>query len=201
MMFGGAIAGGGGYALLSGNGPDGTLFAAFVTLGASVGAVPYAKVMQKYDDGLEKANDPPPGKSGVSSPRRIGRSIFAVIFGLVFYLISVFGYDALLVDFHVFPPLDQPMTSVADNAIALGGRAGFMVFVGYFAAAIAPRHPMRHALILGAILLLLSAGGAMLAANLDSAAPTWYLIGLPAVALPCAWIGAVLARRYAPAIP
>ena len=61
MMAAGGIAGGGAYALLTGNGPEDTYFTTFTAVGVALGATPYAKTMQKHEDALENASDPPSG--------------------------------------------------------------------------------------------------------------------------------------------
>lgn len=50
---------------------------------------------------------------------------------------------------------------------------------------------MRHALALGVIGLALSAAGA---ATMWDMSPSWFLIALLLIALPCAWLGGVLHR-------
>jgi hypothetical protein len=158
--------------------------------------------MQDHDVALE-ASDSPAGAMDADTVqaaprRRIGGSIFAVAFGLVIYWIMATGSDTMLVNLGVYPPWEEPMNGVGDNALSLGLRASFMVFSCYLAARLAPRNPLKLALIFGAILFLLIASGAILTANIDPGGqPTWYLIALPLVTLPCAWTGGVLASRYA----
>ena len=70
-----------------------------------------------------------------------------------------------------------------------GYRFLFDVAGSYLTARLAPDRPMRHALALGAIGLVLSIAGAV---ALWSVGPAWYPLGLAASALPCAWLGARL---------
>jgi len=79
-------------------------------------------------------------------------------------------------------------------ALALGYRAAFGVLAGYIAGRLAPNHPARHAVILGAIGTLLSIGGAI---ALWDAGPHWYAIGVALICIPTAWLGARFDRRRA----
>jgi hypothetical protein len=76
-------------------------------------------------------------------------------------------------------------------AVALGYRALFGVLAGYVAARLAPNRKLGHAVVLGAIGLLLSTGGAV---ALWDAGPHWYPIAVALVCLPTAAIGASLVR-------
>ena len=62
----------------------------------------------------------------------------------------------------------------------------------YLTARLAPHRPMRHALVLGSIGLVLSIAGAI---AMWDAGPAWYPLGLAVSALPCAWLGGRLHRR------
>lgn len=73
--------------------------------------------------------------------------------------------------------------------IVLGYRAVFSFIGCYLTAKLAPRHPMKHALVLGLIGLVLSSIGAIVAADLG---PAWYAWTLAVIALPIAWLGGKL---------
>src|ERR1051326_5162230 len=77
------------------------------------------------------------------------------------------------------------------NFLALSYRIVYTIMGSYIAARSAPRNPMRHAMILGAIGFVLSIPGVIIAtqANLG---PMWYPIALVITALPCAWLGGLL---------
>jgi hypothetical protein len=123
---------------------------------------------------------------------RLARSITAVAIG--FFLIGAlaFGTDYALVASGIYPPVTQ---FISDPAL-LGGMA---LYVAVFAiggcwltAYLAPDRPMRHALILGALGLLLNLGMFQLA---NARTPMWYnLLGL-ALVMPYAWIGGRLRER------
>jgi hypothetical protein len=125
----------------------------------------------------------------------LGRSVAAVFAGLVAIFVLSMGTDAVLHATGLFPPVGQVM-SARLFALALGYRIVWSIFGCYLAARLAPEHPMRHAIILGAIGILLSSAGA--AATWDRGpefGPHWYPLALIAVSLPCAWVGGRLGGR------
>lgn len=121
--------------------------------------------------------------------RRIGRSIGAVLAGLVTIFVTHTGMDHIMHSTGVFPPYGEPMTDSELYALALGYRIVFSVLGCYITAWLAPHNPMRHALILGGIGVLLSAAGAFAMWDFG---PHWYPIALILIALPCAWVGGKL---------
>jgi len=80
------------------------------------------------------------------------------------------------------------------NLLALSYRIVYAVVGSYIAARVAPRNPMRHAMALGLIGLVLSAAGAIATITMADLGPDWYPISLVLTALPCAWLGGVLHR-------
>jgi hypothetical protein len=125
--------------------------------------------------------------------RRPGRSVAAVLLGLVAVVVLSLGTDQILHALAVYPPWGQPMHEAGLNLLALSYRTAYAVLGSYIAARLAPGHPMRHALILGVVGLLLSGAGAiaMIPRHLG---PAWYPIALVITALPCAWLGGMLYR-------
>jgi hypothetical protein len=104
------------------------------------------------------------------------------------------GTDQILHTLAVYPPWGQPMFDPALNALALGYRIVYSILASYIAARLAPRAPMWHAILLGAINFFVSAVGAAVAISSFELGPAWYPIALAASALPAAWIGGVLNR-------
>lgn len=131
-----------------------------------------------------------------AAPRRIGRSIAAVVAGIVVVFVLSLGTDQLLHVFQVYPPWGQPMHDPGLNALALSYRLVYGVVGGYVTAWLAPRNPVRHAVILGVIGFVLSVIGAIGAIAMK-VGPAWYPIALAVTALPCAWLGGVLYRNKA----
>jgi hypothetical protein len=93
----------------------------------------------------------------------------------------------------VYPPWGRAMHDPGLNLLALAYRCVYAVVGSYVAATLAPRNPMRHALVLGVIGFALSLAGAIAAIRMDLG-PGWYPIALAVTALPCAWLGGVLHR-------
>src|SRR5262249_43518138 len=92
----------------------------------------------------------------------------------------------------IFPPWFQPMSDSL-FVVATAYRIVYSVLGCYLAARLAPSRPMLHALILGAIGVVLSAAG--LAATWNKGpefGPRWYPITLVVLALPLAWVGGQL---------
>jgi hypothetical protein len=76
--------------------------------------------------------------------------------------------------------------------IALIYRIVYSVAGCYLTARLAPDRPMRHAMILGIVGILVSTLGAIVMWDKSS---HWYPLALILVVLPCAWIGGKLARN------
>jgi len=128
-------------------------------------------------------------------PRRLGRSIAAVLAGLIVILVLSLGTDRILHVLEVYPPWGQPMYDPGLNLLALAYRSVYAVLGCYLAARLAPHAPMRHALALGIVGVVLSSIGAIVATTMADLGPTWYPIALVLTALPCAWLGGGLHRR------
>ncbi len=125
----------------------------------------------------------------MSGPRRIGRSIGAVLTGVLEVIILSIGTDAALHATGVFPPWGQPMAD-ALFLLATAYRTVFGVAGSYIAARLAPDRPMTHALALGVVGLVLSIVGAVATWNRGpDLGPQWYPLALIATAMPCAWAG------------
>jgi hypothetical protein len=123
--------------------------------------------------------------------RRRLHSAGAVAAGLVAIFAVTTATDAVMHATGVFPPPQAPPMSSPLFLLAFAYRFVFDVAGSYLTARLAPRRPMRHALVLGTIGLLLSIAGAI---ALWDAGPAWYPLGLAASALPCAWLGGRLQR-------
>jgi len=127
-------------------------------------------------------------------PRNVARSIGAVLLGFTTVFALSLGTDQVLHSLAVYPPWGQPMYETRLNLLALSYRIAYAIFGSYIAARLAPRHPMRHAMILGAIGVPLSAIGAIVAITMVDVGPAWYPIALVLTTLPCAWLGGALHR-------
>ncbi len=122
-------------------------------------------------------------------PPRIGRSIGAVLAGLLAIFVLSLGTDAALHAAGVFPAWGQPMSD-ALFLLATVYRTIYAIAGCYLTARLAPARPLRHALTLGVVGLVLSMAGAIATWNRGPAfGPHWYPLALIATALPCAWVG------------
>jgi hypothetical protein len=116
-------------------------------------------------------------------------AIFAGIFAIV--VLSI-GTDAVLHAAGIFPPLGQPISNML-LLLATAYRTVYGAVGGYLTARLAPAGPMGHALILGAIGIVLGTLGAVLTWNKGPAfGPHWYPLALIALALPQCWAGGKL---------
>lgn len=121
---------------------------------------------------------------------KIGKSILAVIAGFILVFAVSLGADALMHAVGIFPPWGEPMS---DGLFALAAtyRALIGIAGGFVTARLAPRRPMKHAVILG---VLGSVAGLLgLIGTWDKGpefGPKWYAILVMAMALPTCWLGA-----------
>lgn len=131
-------------------------------------------------------------------PRRMLRSIAAVVAGVLTTVIPAVVLDAVLHATGVLPPLGERMS---DPLLLLATiyRNAFGILGGYVAARLAPNRPLGHALTLGIIGLVASTAGAIATWNAGPAfEPKWYPLALVATALPSAWIGGKLLQARSP---
>ena len=124
-----------------------------------------------------------------------GRSVGAVVAGFICTALLSVGTDAFMHARGIFPP---PGEAMSDGlfALATAYRLVFTVLGGYMTAALAPRAPMTHVVILGTIGALAATAGAVSTWNAGPEfGPHWYPVLLVVTALPCVWAGGVLRMR------
>jgi hypothetical protein len=127
-------------------------------------------------------------------PRRIGRSIGALLAGMLVGIVLTIGTDIVLHVTGVFPPWGQSMVGF-DGALLLATayRTVFGVVGSYIIARLAPSRPMQHALVGGVVGLVVSIVGAAVTWNKGPAfGPHWYPLALIVLAMPQAWAGGKL---------
>ena len=124
------------------------------------------------------------------TPRRIGRSIGALLAGFVAVVVLSLGTDLALHATGVFPALGQRMSD-ALFVLATSYRTLYSVVGSYVTARLAPDRPMGHALVGGLIGVALSTLGAVVTWNKDLG-PHWYPLALIVTAMPTAWLGGKL---------
>jgi hypothetical protein len=125
-------------------------------------------------------------------PRRVLRSIGAVLAGMFVGIVLALGTDEVLHAVGVFPPWGQP---VGDKPLLLA--TAYRIIYGiascYIIARLAPDRPMQHALAGGVVGLIVSIVGTVVTWNAGPAfGPHWYPLALVATALPTAWAGGKL---------
>jgi hypothetical protein len=128
-------------------------------------------------------------------PRRLWQSTGAIGAGFVAVVVLSLGTDQLLHVLNVYPPWGQPMYDAGLCLLALSYRIVYTVVGSYIAAKLAPRAPMRHAMILGVIGFVVGTAGAIATIPMQLS-PAWYPIAIAVTALPCAWLGGILHGRW-----
>ncbi len=129
--------------------------------------------------------------SDSNPPRRLGRSIGAVLAGMIVGIAVTLVTDVVLHAIHVFPPWGASMVGF-DGALLLatGYRTVYGVLGSYIIARLAPDRHMQHALVGGVIGLAVSILGAAVTWNKGPAfGPHWYPLALIVLAMPQAWAG------------
>ena len=126
--------------------------------------------------------------ANAATPRRTGRGILAVVVGILVGALLSLGTDEVLHLTRVYPSWGVRMSDPLFG-LATAYRVVFSILGSWVIARLAPRRPMLHAMIAGAIGLVVSVAGAAATWNRDLG-PHWYNVAVAAMALPCAWIGA-----------
>ena len=125
--------------------------------------------------------------------RSLGRSIWSLVAGFLFVIVASTAADALFHALGIFPTLGQ-YTTDKPLLLATAYRVLFGVMGSYLTARLAPHSPMLHAMIGGAIGLVLATIGAIATWN-RNLGPHWYPIALIVFALPQSWLGGKLFLR------
>jgi hypothetical protein len=115
------------------------------------------------------------------------KSIRAVVAGVLVIIVVTTLVDILLHATGVFPPMNQPI----DDALALLATSyRIVISVGgaWLTARLAPDRPMKHAMALGYVGVVLGLVGVVATWNLGLG-PRWYPIALAVLAIPQCWAG------------
>ena len=115
------------------------------------------------------------------------KSIGAILIGLVTIFILALLTDLFffwgVISSNIFPEAVLFLLMVIYRTL-------YAIFGGYITARLAPQKPMKHVMILGALLTL---GRIVVAAAvIDMNTLPWYALGAAVVALPSVWIGGKL---------
>jgi hypothetical protein len=115
-----------------------------------------------------------------------------VLAGFVAVVALSIGTDFAMQAVGIFPPLGQRVTD-ALLVLATAYRTVYSIAGSYLAARLAPNRPLRHALALGVVGLIVSTAGAITTwSSGPGYEPKWYPLALIALAMPGAWVGGKL---------
>jgi hypothetical protein len=121
--------------------------------------------------------------------RRLGRSIVAILTGIITGVALSIGSDLGIHVFSYLPPLGE-RASDGSLAVATVYRTVWGILGSYLTARLAPYRPMLHAMVLGTLGLVASAAGAIATWNKGPAfGPHGYPVALIVLAIPTAWTG------------
>lgn len=123
------------------------------------------------------------------------RSVLAVLAGLVFILVVTTLVDIALHLLGVYPPMKEPLTD-ALALLATAYRIPISIAGAWLTARLAPQQPMKHALVLGVVGIVLGLAG--LAATWGKGlGPNWYPVALVVLSIPQCWAGGWLYEQRA----
>jgi hypothetical protein len=99
------------------------------------------------------------------------------------------GIDMILHATGIYPPWLQPMGAPL-WLLAITYRSIDGIVGSFIAARLAPARPLRHALALGVIGVVMSTLGLIATwTKGPEFGPKWYPLALVVIALPCSWVG------------
>jgi hypothetical protein len=134
-----------------------------------------------------------PANDGRTEPimnRTTWKSIWAVVAGLLTIILVTMIVDLILHLAGVYPawdkPLNDPLALLASSYRLIISIAGACL-----TAMLAPDRPLRHAMILGYVGVVLGLVGAVATWNLGLG-PRWYPLSLVVLAIPQCWLGGKL---------
>ena len=120
------------------------------------------------------------------------RSIGAVVAGFATVVILSIVTDEIMHMTGIIPR--GAMWDPAHNALALAYRCVATVAGGYVTAHLAPRNPIRHAVILGFIGTIAGVAGVIATWDMGLG-PRWYPIAIAVTGFPCCLLGGWLRQR------
>ncbi len=115
------------------------------------------------------------------------KSVWAVVAGVLVIIVVTTLVDIVLHAAGVFPPMNRP---ISDALALLATSYRIVISVGgaWLTARLAPNRPMKHAMILGYVGVVLGLVGVVATWNLGLG-PRWYPIALVVLAIPQCWAG------------
>ena len=124
------------------------------------------------------------------------RSVGALVAGFLSTAILSLFVDQILHWMGVFPPWGQVTYATGPFALAVTYRTIFGVVGAWITARLAPRAPLKHAMVLGTFGFVVTLAS-VLVASVRNLGPAWYPVVLTVLALPTAWLGGWLYVRSA----
>lgn len=121
------------------------------------------------------------------------KSVWAVVAGVLVVVVASTLVDIVLHLAGVFPPAGQPLSD-ALAILATSYRVVISIGAAWLTARLAPSRPMKHALILGVVGVVLGLVGVVVTWNMGLG-PRWYAILLAVLAIPQCWAGGWLYER------
>lgn len=119
-----------------------------------------------------------------------GRSIWAVVAGVLFVVVASTAVGVVLHQTGVYKPMPTPL-SKGLAVLALSYRVVIGVIGGWLTARMAPQNPMKHAMALGWVGVVFGLIGVIVSWNAEMG-PRWYAIALAVFAIPQSWLGGKL---------
>ncbi len=120
--------------------------------------------------------------------RRVGRSILAILAGIVLGIVLSTASDLAMHAFGLAPSIKDGWPNRL-LAVATTYRCIYGILASYVIARLAPNRPMGHSLVAGTLGMIVSFLGAI-ATWSTTVGQHWYPVALALTALPTAWIGA-----------
>ena len=114
-------------------------------------------------------------------------TVWAVVVGVLVIIVVTTLVDIALHATGVFPPMKQPIND-ALALLATSYRIIITVGGAWLTARLAPEKPLKHAMILGYVGVVLGLVGLVATWNLGLG-PRWYPIALVVLAIPQCWAG------------
>ena len=115
------------------------------------------------------------------------KSIWAVVAGVLVIVVVSTIVDVVLHVAGVYPPVEQPIDNVL-SVLATSYRVVISIAGAWITARLAPDKPMKHAMILGYVGVVLGLLGVVVTWN-KGLGPRWYPIALVVLAIPQCWVG------------
>ena len=115
------------------------------------------------------------------------KSIGAVVAGVLAIIVMTTLVDLVLHAVGVFPGMGQPLTDPL-ALLALSYRILIGIGGAWLTARLAPDRPMKHAIILGCVGLVLGLVGVVVTWNMGLGS-RWYPIAIALLAIPQSWAG------------